>query len=141
MHPGYVNTGQLDRFMQTASGVWTVPALVARWTIVPILGLFGRTVEEAGEWGVFIATSAMYLPALPKDAENVGVSLPRGVGVANASIVIDGRGNGVYRLDKFGDGVTNEFDSVLADYRVDEMGKRVWEGTLAVWDRALERAG
>ena len=30
VYPGFVNTGQLDRFMLTATGVWKYPAILAR---------------------------------------------------------------------------------------------------------------
>jgi hypothetical protein len=141
IYPGFVNTGQLDRFMQTAKGIWTLPAILARWTLIPVLNVFARTIEEAGEWGLFVATSAKYPCAEPKDPEEVGVVLPTGVDIAKSSVVKDGKGNGVYRLDNYGESVENECDSVLEGYRSDEVGKTIWEETVAVWNRALEKVG
>lgn len=136
VYPGFVNTGQLDRFMLTAKGIWTLPATMARWTLIPILNLFARTTEEAGEWGLFVATSAKYPPAEPNDPEEVGVNLPNGVETARSSAVKDGKGNGVYRLDNYAESVENECDSILAAYRVDEVGKEILEKTMVVWERA-----
>ena len=141
VYPGFVNTGQLDRFMQTFTGIWSWPAMLARWTLVPLASLFARTADEAGDVGVFIATSAKYPPAEPNDPKDVGIALPEGVGVARSSVVEDGKGNGVYRLNGDGESVENKCDVVLAGYRSDGVGKTVWEHTMAVWDRALGRAG
>ena len=94
----------------------------------------------AGEWGLFIATSAKYPPAEPKDSADTGVPLPKGVQAAKSSLVKDGKGNGVYRLDQDGESVENEGDKFLADMRSDGAGKRVWEKTLEVWNRALHGA-
>ena len=141
VYPGFVNTGQIDRFLQTAKGIWTLPAILARWTLIPVLNIFATTIDEAGERGLFIATSAKYPPAEPKDKEEVGVALPNGVEVAKSSNVKDGKGNGVYRLDNYGESVENECDKVLESYRLEDVGQIVWKETLAVWDKALERAG
>lgn len=115
--------------------------MLARWIVIPVVNVFGTTVDKAGERGLFVATSAKYPPAKPKDPMYVGVALPKGVQVAKSSVVEEGKGNGVYRLDAYGESVENESDSVLAGYRLDDVGKRVWEHTVAVWDRALERGG
>jgi hypothetical protein len=136
-YPGFVNTGVLDRLMATAKGIYAVPATIVRWAILPILNLFSTSVEEAGERGVFLATSARYPPAKPK-TDSVGVPLPQGVQVADSSIVKDGEGNGVYRLSA--DDESAEDRPVLSGYRLDNVGKTVWEETQAVWDRALERS-
>ena len=141
IYPGFVNTGQLDRFLETAKGIWTLPAMLARWVVVPVLNVFATTIEEAGERGLFVATSAKYPPAEPKYQEEVGVALPNGVDVAKSSNVKDGKGNGVYRLDNYGESVENECDKVLESYRLDDVGQKVWKETVAVWDKALERAG
>ncbi|KAK9318813.1 hypothetical protein V1517DRAFT_334515 [Lipomyces orientalis] len=138
VHPGFVTTGILARLTGTAKGIWRLPAILARWTLVPVLHLFGRSIDEAGEWGVFVATSAKYPPAEPKDPHEVGVALPDGVDVAKSSVVTDGKGNGVYRIDNYGESVENECDKILADYRADQVEKKVWEGTKSVWVRALE---
>jgi hypothetical protein len=137
-YPGFVNTGVLDRLMATAKGVFTIPATLVRWAILPIVNLFSMSVDEAGERGVFIATSARYPPANPK-TDSVGVLLPQGVQVAESSIVKDGEGNGVYRLGA--DDESAPDSAVLTGYRLDNVERTVWEETQAVWDRALERSG
>jgi hypothetical protein len=137
VYPGFVNTGQLDKLMLTMKGIWTIPATFARWTLIPMLNLLARTAEEAGEWGLFVVTSAKYPPAEPKDPGEVGVALPDGVGVAKSSVVKDRKGSGVYRLDNYAESVENECDGILASYRLDDVGKVIWEKTIIVWDRAL----
>ena len=109
--------------------------------MIPMLNMFSRTTEEAGERGLFVATSARYPPREPNDPEDVGIAMPDGVHVAKGSDVKDGKGNGVYRLDNYDESVENECDSVLAEYRSNEVGAMVWKETLKVWDRALEKSG
>jgi hypothetical protein len=123
--------------MQTAKGIWSLPAYLARWTLVPLISNFARTVDEAGEWGLFISTSAKYPPAQSNDSVNVGVPLGEGVAVAASTVVEAGKGNGVYRLDNYGESVQNECDEILAGYRAEGIGKRIWEETLATWTRVL----
>lgn len=100
------------------------------------MGLFWRKPEEAGERFVFVATSAKYPPAEPKGDEVV-VALPKGVGVAESSIMKNGERNGVYRLDENGESVAD--NAVLASYRQDDVDEKVWEDIEAVWKRALKR--
>ncbi|TVY12515.1 Oxidoreductase andH, partial [Lachnellula arida] len=61
-YPGFVDTGVLERLLGTATGLWAVPARLARWCVLPVLNLFAMSTEEAGERGVFVATSARYPP-------------------------------------------------------------------------------
>ncbi|KAK9243327.1 hypothetical protein V1506DRAFT_508583 [Lipomyces tetrasporus] len=72
----------IKQFMGTFKGIWAVPATLATWTVIPALNMFGRTAEEAGEWCLFVATSARYPPAEPNDPEELGVVLPNGVPIA-----------------------------------------------------------
>jgi len=131
-----VNTGALHKFFDTASGLWALPAMLAKWMLLPIVNLFALTSDEAGERGLFVATSSRYPPSEPKG--DVGVELPKGVQVAQSSVVKDGKGNGVYRLDQNGESVLD--DSVLAGYRSKGAEKSVWENTEGVWERAISRA-
>ena len=137
VYPGFVHTGQIDRLMQTAPGLWAWPAWVARWAVVPLISLFATTAEEAGERGLFLATSARYPPADPT-GEGFMVLPPKGVDIAKSSNEKDGKGNGVYRIDNYGESAPDT--PVLAGYRKEEAGKTIWESTEAVWKRALERA-
>ncbi|KAK9482729.1 hypothetical protein V1527DRAFT_475450 [Lipomyces starkeyi] len=138
VHPGFVTTGILERLTATVKGIWRLPAILARWTVIPVVHASGRSIGEAGEWGVFVATSAKYPPAEPKDPHQVGVALPNGVYVAKSTVVKNGKGNGVYRIDNYGEGVENECDRILASYRADEVGKKIWEETMSVWARACK---
>ena len=87
--PGLVATGVLDKLMGTASGLYAVPAAIARWVLVPIVQLFATSVDVAGERGLFIATSARYPPAQPSKKLS-GVALPKGVEISKSSIVTEG---------------------------------------------------
>ena len=137
-YPGFVNSGVLDRLMGTATGLYAIPATFVRWLVLPIVNYFSTTVDEAGERGLFLATSARYPPAKPK-TDYVGTALPKGVEVAQSSVVKDGQGNGMYRLGETDDSAPDT--DVLPGYRLDNVGQRVWEDTQAVWDRALSRSG
>ena len=137
-YPGFVDTGVLDRLMATATGLYVIPATLVRWMIIPIVNYFSTTVDEAGERGLFIATSARFPPAKPKTGY-LGTPLPKGVDVAQSSMVKDGQGNGMYRLGENDDSAPDT--DVLVGYRLDNVGKTVWEETQAVWDRALSRSG
>ncbi|KAK9490970.1 hypothetical protein V1508DRAFT_233127 [Lipomyces doorenjongii] len=138
VHPGFVTTGIIVRFTKTVKGMWKLPAMLARWTAIPVLHVFGRSTMAAGEWGVFVATSAKYPPA---EKQDVGVALSKGVRVAKSTVESTGKGNGVYRLDNYGESVNNECDSILAGYRSDQLGKKVWEETMSVWEKALKKGG
>lgn len=63
---GFVATGVVDRLFGTAKGVLAIPATFARYVLVPILNLFSTSPDVAGERGLFIATSAIYPPSVPK---------------------------------------------------------------------------
>ena len=104
--------------------------------VVPVLNLLSTTVEESGERGLFLATSARYPPANPT-GEGFMVLPPKGVDIAKSSNEKDGKGNGVYRIDNYGESAPD--NPVLAEYRKEGAGKAIWEGTEAVWKRALER--
>jgi hypothetical protein len=95
------------------------------------------TTDEAGERGLFLATSARFPPSKPK-TDFIGEEVPQGVEAANPSVIKDGVGNGVYRLGPLDDSAPD--GDVLPGYRLDDVGKTVWEETQAVWDRALSRA-
>ena len=137
VYPGFVDTGAVDKILQTAPGLWAWPAWLVRWMLVPVINLFATTVEEAGERGLFLATSARYPPADPT-GEGFMVLPPKGVDIAKSSNEKDGKGNGVYRLDSYGESAPET--TALANFRKERPGERIWECTEAVWKRALERA-
>ncbi|MCJ1420425.1 hypothetical protein MMC32_006782 [Xylographa parallela] len=139
VYPGFVNTGQLRRFMQTAPGLWAWPAWVTQMTLVPLVSLFAQTPESFGEKLLFMATSARFPPAEGMgEGEGFVVAMPKGVAVAKSSVEEGGKGNGVYRLNNAGESAPDS--PVLADYRKQGAGKTVWESTQGVWERALKQA-
>ncbi|TAQ85649.1 hypothetical protein B7494_g6051 [Chlorociboria aeruginascens] len=131
-YPGFVNTGAIDRLLGTVKGTLALPAMFARWFVLPVANAFSMSVDEAGERGLFLATSARFPSAEPKE---VGVELPDGVEVAKSSVVKDGKGNGVYRLDQNDESVPD--GDVLPNYRAKNVGQTVWKETLATWRRSL----
>lgn len=136
-YPGFVNSGVVSRLLGTASGIYAIPAFLARWIVVPIVSLFSMSVDEAGERGMFLATSSRYPPAEPK-SEFVGTLLPTGVTVAESSVVKDGKGNGVYRLGALDESAAAS--PVLEGYRAEGADKLVWNSMSSVFERALGRA-
>ena len=138
-YPGFVDTGVLHRLMGTAKGIYVLPALFADWLILPVMTfLLAISVDEAGERGLFLATSARYPPSKPK-GDFVGTPLPKGVEVAKSSAEVDGVPNGVYRLGAKDDSAPEA--EILPVYRRDGTETIVWEETLKVWERALGRSG
>ncbi|KAK0100088.1 hypothetical protein ONS95_013100 [Cadophora gregata] len=135
-YPGFVNSGVLDRLLASASGLYTIPATVGRWLILPVVNLFSMTVDEAGERVLFLATSSRY-PA-SKTASSAGVPLQPGMKVAEASVENDGISNGVYRLGPNDESAKES--PVLPGYRSDGVDTLVWESTQAVWEKALARS-
>lgn len=135
-YPGFVDSGVLARLLNTAPGLLYYPAMFARWLVLPIVNLISVSVDEAGERGLFLVTSARFPPAKPK-TEFSGVEV-QGVPVAESSNVMDGQGNGVYRLGA--DDESAKESPVLLGYRLDNAGKTAWEETQAAWDRALEKS-
>lgn len=138
-YPGFVDTGVISRLMSSTKGIYAIPATFFRWVVLPVINLFATSVEEAGERGLFLATSARYPPAEPKGGTSSGVELPAGVEVARGSVVGgNGKSNGVYRVQA--DDETAPDGDVLPGYRKENAGKTIWESTVGVWERALGRA-
>lgn len=127
-YPGFVNTGVIDKLMKTTKGLWLLPATLFRWVVLPVINLFSTSVDEAGERGLFLATSARY-PGLK--AKEAGVELPKGVQVVKED-------SGVYRLGPRDDPV--DPTPALLALRQEGASKTVWESTMAVWERALARS-
>ncbi|KAH8821562.1 hypothetical protein F5884DRAFT_93242 [Xylogone sp. PMI_703] len=140
--PGFVNTGVINRWLikESAEGTWFWSPVVtlARHLLMPFVNLMAMTPDEAGERGLFISTSARYPPAEPKEGR-FSVPIPAGLEIARSSIVKDGKGNGVYRLDKSDEVAPDSGEESLA-WRAGDAGKIVWEATLMTWERALARS-
>jgi len=138
--PGRVGTHILDHMLGTASGLLWYPALIPRYTIVPLYThLLCISAEEAGERTLFLATSAKYPAAKEHElTRKVGgwADLPYGVGAARATVMKDGVGNGVYRTTW--DGESCKESKLLDGYREDSLGRLVYEHTMGVFEKAVK---
>jgi len=93
--------------------------------------------QEAGERTLFLATSARYPAAVVNedDGKTPGfVEVSNAIGVAQSTVVKDGKGNGVYRTTDKGEVYPEK--KILEKYRDEEVGRVVLEHTLAVFERA-----
>lgn len=129
--PGLVKTPLLKKTFGGFKGAWAILGTLGTWIALPILSLFSLSVEEAGERGLFVATSARYgAPA----AESKGVEAPAGVSAARSEVGPDGE-LGFYRLDW--DGETAKDSKELDKLRKDGKAQFVWDRTLEVYTRIL----
>lgn len=102
------------------------------WIVLPCVKLFTVGLPESGERHAFHATSARYPPAHFKDEAGAGVPLTAGVEVAQGS---DGQtGSGCYLLNYNGEVVGDK--KLLKDYRKKDWGKKIWEHTQEVFNKA-----
>lgn len=126
----------MHKALKTVPGVWYYPAQVLRLTVLsPMLKVFCMSADECGERHLFLATSARYPAAVVDEGKVAGlVPKPVGIEVAQATVVENGNGNGVYRTTDKGE-VYPEKD-VLENYRKEGLGKVVLEHTIAVCERA-----
>ncbi|KAF4627662.1 hypothetical protein G7Y89_g10490 [Cudoniella acicularis] len=137
--PGVVATNNVDNMFAHAPGLLWFPAQIPRYTVVPLLNMFAAiSPDEAGERTLFLATNARYPPAEDHiEARKMGgfVDRPQGVPFAASTIMKEGRGNGVYRVNSHGE--TCKDSALLKGYRKDDIGKVVWEHTMRVFAEAL----
>jgi hypothetical protein len=139
--PGKVGTHILDEMLRTTPGVLWYPAQIPRYTLVPLYRhLLCTSPSVAGERTLFLATSGRYPASVVHEQSKVEgfVDRPKTVASARATVCIEGRGNGVYRVNAVGE--TCKDSKVLEKYHKEEMGKVVWEHTLGVWEKALSVA-
>ena len=131
--PGVVITPAFTTFSED----WSSPLrFLFRRAILPCAKLFTVTLQESGERHLFHATSARYPPARVKDSPLGGVPLPNGVDVARGADWKEG--SGCYLLNWNGETVGDR--KLLEEYRTREMGKKIWEHTQEVFDRAEGKA-
>jgi hypothetical protein len=139
VNPGSVGTHLMDHLLASTPGILWYPAQIPRYTVVPLYTHFLSTSPSvAGEKILFLATSCKYPPAA--DHEKTGhidglVARPPGVAAARPTFMKEGNGNGVYRVDSNCE--TCKESKMLDKYREEGMGKKVWEHTKGVWERAL----
>lgn len=138
-YPGEVGTHILDKTFAAASGLWWLPAQIPRYTILPVYThLFCITPEEAGERTLFLATTTRFPPTTDHGATGKVdgfVDRPYGVGVARSTVMKEGKGNGVYRVNSNAE--TSKPNKMLDQYREEGMGKVVYEHTMGVFKKAL----
>ncbi|ROV94590.1 hypothetical protein VPNG_09193 [Cytospora leucostoma] len=111
--PGLVATPLFYRIKSGFGGA------VLRYLVAPVVKLFARDIDEAGQRGLFTATSARY-------SVNDGV-VPLAGGLRKA----ERSKGGVFLLDENGDSVNNE--KVLEDYRRRGIDKKIWAHTQEVF--------
>lgn len=123
--PGVVITNGYDILAEDFPGP-------LRWLFVraalPLMKMVTARLEEVGQRHLFHATSARYPP---QRGSETGVQMPEGVQLAKGA---DGKeGSGCYLLGPDGETVGDR--KLLEEYRTREMGKRIWEHTLEVFER------
>ncbi|KAI9814266.1 MAG: hypothetical protein M1827_003432 [Pycnora praestabilis] len=122
--PGAVNTPLLTR------GRWWFVRLLLLWIILPILSLFTRSVDEAGERQLFYATSARYAAPAIKDSSDAGVPVLEKIPSLKESEFR--KKSGMYNLDEKGESVGDE--SLLRKFHERGTDKKVWEHTMEVFE-------
>jgi len=139
VNPGSVGTHLMDHFLASTPGLLWYPAQIPRYTIVPLYTHFLSTSPNvAGERILFLATSCRYPPAADhskKGHVDGFVERPAGIAAAKPTVMKDGSGNGVYRVDWNCE--TCKESKILDRYRGERMGKMVFEHVMGVFERAL----
>jgi hypothetical protein len=111
--------------------------------LLPIArGTLFRSLDEAGERILFLATGKRYSPAGEQGRNDEGagwVESPKGVSVARATVVKEGSGNGVYRIEPNDETCTES--TMLEGYRKEGKGKLIYKHALKVFEKALETKG
>lgn len=107
--PGLVAT---PLFYRISSGV---RGMFIRYLVAPVVSLFARDINEAGQRGLFTATSARY------SVDNGVVPLDGGMEKAERTK------GGVFLLNENGDSIDNE--KVLEDFRKRGVDKKIWAHT------------
>ena len=131
--PGLVLTGAFA----TTAETWYFPLrFLFLYLVLPLMRPLAVSLQESGERNLFHATSARYPPM--KDPQSGGGSaLPKGVEVAQGP---DKKvGSGCYLVDWNGEIITSN-ERLLEEYRGKDMGRKVWEHTLEVFERVVGKA-
>lgn len=109
---------------------WYFPTQLVRYCIslpLSLIGLSSTSTEEAGERVLFLATSERFPPARDHDKKETlagWAALPEGVPVARATLMREGKGNGVYRVGWDGDSLSHS--RVLDREREKGLGRGVF---------------
>ncbi|OKL62948.1 hypothetical protein UA08_01764 [Talaromyces atroroseus] len=111
--PGLVATPLMTRISSGIRGV------LIRYLVAPVLSFFVRSVSEAGQRGLFTATSARY-------SVDDGI-----VPLAGGLQKVERSKGGVFLIDENGEAPDNE--KVLEDLRKRGVDKKVWDHTMEVF--------
>ncbi|KAE9381208.1 hypothetical protein N431DRAFT_457817 [Stipitochalara longipes BDJ] len=143
VNPGGVGTHLMDHLLASTPGLLWYLAQIPRYTIVPIYTHFLSTSPDvAGERILFLATSCRYPPAVNHEKKghiDGFVERPAGIAAAKPTVMKEGKGNGVYRIDWNCE--TCKESKILDKYRQEGLGKPVFEHVTAVFERAVKTAG
>lgn len=122
-YPGIVDTPLFDR---AATGFL---GFVMRYLLAPLIRLFARSITEAGQLGLFFATSERYSVdgGLVPLSEAGGGALKKGTRTNG--------GQGIFLVGARGNIADNE--KVLAPLRKKDMERKVWEHTEGVFNGVL----
>ncbi len=131
--PGIVVTPAFDTFSED----WALPLRVSfRRVALPLMKLVTISLPESGQRHLFHATSARYPPAGVKAPPGAGVARPTGVDIARGADWKDG--SGCYLLGNNGETIGDK--KLLDEYDQRGMGKKIWQHTQEVFDRALAKS-
>ncbi|KAJ2985494.1 hypothetical protein NUW58_g5498 [Xylaria curta] len=111
--PGIVDTPLLYRISSGIRG------MLLRYIALPVVRLFARSISEAGQWGLFITTSARY------SVDDGIVPLAGGLEKAERSK------GGIFLINEKGETVDNE--KVLEPFRKQGVDKKVWAHTAEIF--------
>jgi len=138
--PGAVKSNITGNLLKSVRGVLYYPAQVLRVVLLPVVEWLLFTQEgEAGDRVLFLGTSAKYPPAQPTGESRGGwAKVPKGMEVARATVMRDGKGNGVYRISRDGESIGE--NKALETCREEGLGKLVRENEEKVWERAIGRS-
>lgn len=141
VNPGFVGTHILDKALASVKGMMWLPAQIPRFTILPVYShLLATSPDVVGERILFLATSCRYPPAADHELKGHVDGLaacPAGLPVARSTVMKEGRGNGVYRIDSNCEACKES--KMLEKYREEGLGKVVLDHVEGVWERALMR--
>ncbi|OCT47056.1 Dehydrogenase/reductase SDR family member 12 [Cladophialophora carrionii] len=131
LFPGLVGTG-----LRVLNSGWAL-SLLWEWIVRPAFKLFGSTAEDAGERVLFAATSGRFRRVRPEDADGLaGTLVQRGsTGVLGSGVYLVGEDSEVVRPPRGAKG-----DDLLAELRRQGAGKKVYEYTMAEFER-IEKMG
>ncbi|TVY18982.1 Oxidoreductase lepF [Lachnellula arida] len=107
-NPGMVSTAVHHKWAETMTGYLTPLSWLLKWGLIPMMYLFGRTAEEAGQVGLYELTNERY----------------------SAS-----SGNNLFRLLENAENASAS--SILLKYIEDGTQRKVWEHTMGLYEKVL----